>query len=548
MKKCLKQLKSMMMALVIVLSMIMPCVPTMAADLTTTIKVTGIEEGCNVYAYAIAIDAEDANGNHYWKYNTQGGVENRVKDGNISADDMIYFYTNLNLDTTSWNAHTGDGVAVVDKTVLLMNYNSADASYSISNVKPGLYVIAANKETKKYSYTGNVVAVNYQYSGTGIASIADENGVINVVAKKSDDPTLKKEVVENNVAQKHGDAYIGDTVDFKITMTIPSYTGAWLTPQLHYIIADALSEGLTLDEASIKVEGTEINNLFVTNKKQAETSISTSSNGFTLDLYGQDIYQYAGATIEITYQATVNENAKVNFDNEENRASVRYSTVAGGTDLSGSITDTTYHYTFGIDTLVDGTGSNKTTEITKYGIKTTTETENKVVLDGAQFQLYNSDDELLHFNSDGEYDDSSATDYIVTKNGGQLTVTGLDAGTYTLKESKAPIGYALDKTVYTVVITPTYNELTGELKNYTVTISGGGSDAITFTHEKLDNGTISSKDNAANADTFGIINTPLLTLPETGGEGIVVITIIAIIMMSAFGSMFIFLNKKKTAE
>lgn len=52
-----------------------------AADPTTTIQVTGIEEGCNVYAYAVAIDAVDANGNHYWKYNPEGNVESRVKDG-----------------------------------------------------------------------------------------------------------------------------------------------------------------------------------------------------------------------------------------------------------------------------------------------------------------------------------------------------------------------------------------------------------------------------------------------------------------------------------
>ena len=46
--------------------------------------------------------------------------------------------------------------------------------------------------------------INYQYSGTGIASIADENGVIHVAAKKSSDPTMKKEVIENGNAYKYG--------------------------------------------------------------------------------------------------------------------------------------------------------------------------------------------------------------------------------------------------------------------------------------------------------------------------------------------------------
>ena len=66
---------------------------------------------------------------------------------------------------------------------------------------------------------------------------------------------------------------------------------------------------------------------------------------------------------------------------------MKYSTVASGTDMSDPMQDITHHYTFGFDTLVNGTGSEKTTEITKYGVKTTTELDNKVALDGAQFQL-----------------------------------------------------------------------------------------------------------------------------------------------------------------
>lgn len=548
MKQRVRGWKSIIVAMLLVFSMFLPTKTVMAEELTTTIQVTGIEKGCNVYAYAIAIDAVDANGNHYWKYNPEGNVESRVKDGKVDIDDLVYFYMNLNskMGAEDWNAHDGDGAAVVDNTVLKLTYNE-DGSYSVSDVKPGLYVIAANKQVKEFSYSGNVVAVNYQYSGTGIASIADENGVIHVAAKKSSDPTLKKEVMENGTAYKYGDANIGDTVEFKITMTIPDYQGSWLSDKLHYNIKDTLTDGLTLDTSSVKLEGTAVTYLFGTNKKCSSTSITTSANGFTLDLYGEDIYQYAGNTIAITYQAKVNDKAKVNFDSDENKATLKYSTVASGTDMSDPMQDITHHYTFGFDTLVNGTGSKTTTEITKYGVKTTTELDNKVALDGAQFQLFDSNGKQLRFTADGKYttENSGTYDYIVSKNNGQLTATGLDAGTYTLKESKAPLGYALDKTTYTIAITPTYNELTGELKNYTVKVSGATGNSITFTHEKLDNGTINSTDNAANADTFGINNTPLITLPETGGTGIIALTVAAVILMAGFGTMFVSLRKKK---
>ena len=170
---------------------------------------------------------------------------------------------------------------------------------------------------------------------------------------------MKKEVIENGNAYKYGDANIGDTVEFKITMTIPDYQGSWLSDKLHYNIKDSFTDGLTLDVSSIKLEGTSINDLFVTNKKCTSTSITTSTSGFT-------------------YQAQVNDKAKVNFDSDENKATLKYSTVASGTDMSDPMQDITHHYTFGFDTLVNGTGSEKTTEITKYGVKTTTELDNKV--------------------------------------------------------------------------------------------------------------------------------------------------------------------------
>lgn len=110
------------------------------------------------------------------------------------------------------------------------------------------------------------------------------------------------------------------------------------------------------------------------------------------------------------------------------------------------------------------------------------------------------------------------------------------------------MGYALDKTTYTIVITPTYNELTGELKNYTVRVNGATGNSITFTHEKLDNGTINTTDNAANADTFGINNTPLITLPETGGAGMIALTVAASCLNGRIWNNVCFIEKKKTGK
>ncbi len=541
MKKYLKRVKAIVMAFAVTLGAMLPAVSVKAEETTptTTFVISGIEEGSEVHAYAIALDAVDENGNHYWKYTSEGKakIEAAVKSGKFSADDSVWIYTNLNssMDT---NNHDGKGKAVVDETVYQASTDES-GNYIISGVKPGLYVITAYKEDAAVSYNFNIYPANYQYDENGKAYLPES---LSFTVKKSSEPSIEKTVVENETGSKHGDASIGDKVDFKIEVTVPNYADDWNVAGTQFVISDTLSNGLKLDTDSIKIEGTTLADY---SKNCDNTNFTKDTSGFTLDLRGADIYQYRNKTIAITYQAEVTENAKVNFDSDLNVATIRWSSTPGSDDLSQPKESKTYHYTFGIDTLVNGTGSTETTEVTKYGVKTTTVEENKVKLDGAEFQILDKNKNVLYFDDAGKLDPTkSKNDHITSKNGGKLTATGLDAGTYYLKESKAPLGYALDKTEYKIVINPTYNELTGELKNYTVQIGDGDTNSLTFKYEKNDAGNIT----LSNDGTFAINNTPMIQLPETGGVGIIVITIVAVVMMAVFGSVFIALGKKKNKQ
>lgn len=541
MKKYLKRVKAIVMAFAVTLGAMLPAVSVKAEETTptTTFIISGIEEGSEVHAYAIALDAVDENGNHYWKYTTAGQakIETAVKSGKFTTDDSVWIYTHLNSSLDTEN-HDGKGEAVVDETVYQADVNES-GNYIISGVKPGLYVITAYKEDAAVSYNFNIYPANYQYDENGKAYLPES---ISFAVKKSSEPSIEKTVVEDGTGLKHGDASIGDTVGFKIELTVPNYADDWNVDGTRFVISDTLSNGLALDVSSITIEGTTLDNY---TRKSDKTNFATSTSGFKLELRGADIYQYKNSMIVITYQAEVTENAKVNFDSDLNVATIRWSSTPGSEDLSQPKESKTYHYTFGIDTLVNGTGSTETTEVTKYGVKTTTVEDNKVKLDGAEFQLLDADKKVLYFDDTGKLDPThTKNDHITSKNGGKLTATGLDAGIYYLKESKAPLGYALDKTEYKVVIQPIYDELTGELKNYTVQIGDGKTNSLTFKYEKDGAGNII----LSNDGTFAINNTPMIKLPETGGVGIIVITIVAVVMMAVFGSVFIALGKKKNKQ
>lgn len=538
MKKYLKRVKAILMTAAIILGTLLPAMPVMAATTpTTTIKISGLEDAEAAYAYAIAIDAVDDSGNHYWKTTAMSKtiIKSWTDSGKLSVADGITLYTNLN-SGAGGDAHDGNGAAVVD-AIVHTGTDLGGGVYQFTDVKAGLYVITAKQaEDSTATYAYNIYAVNYQYDENGTAYLP---ATVSYALKKTSEPTINKTVEEAGVSAKHGDASIGDEVDFKIEITVPAYEEAWNVDGTRFVITDILTNGLELQEDSIKIEGTSLSSY---SKDCTETTFTTNTTGFTLELRGADIYKYRGATISVTYKATVTSDAKVNFVDDINKATIAWSQAPGSDDLTATKESKTHHYTFGIDTLVNGTGSRETTEVTKYGVKTSTMDDNRVLLDGAEFQVLDSSKNVLYFDDNGKLDPTgTGKDHITSKSGGKLTATGLDAGTYYLKESKAPAGYALDKTEYKVVINPTYDELTGELKNYTVQIGDGTSTTLTFKYEKNDAGNIIFN----NDGTFAINNTPMAQLPETGSVGVIIVTLVAVVMMVVCGVVFLVLGKKK---
>lgn len=255
-------------------------------------------------------------------------------------------------------------------------------------------------------------------------------------------------------------------------------------------------------------------------------TLTLEDNKITLNLKSENALAHKGQEVVITYTAQVTDEAKVNFDPHTNTAKVEFSNDPADSSNTGSKEDKTYHYTFGIDANLMGSitseKNKETRELIKIGEDGETTTINtplgKVVtlshgpLQYAEFSLTNNATKRV-------YTATSGSD-------GQLAFKGLDAGSYTLKETKAPAGYTLNTTEVPVEITATYNT-DGTLASYSITVNNKNTSTYTATYKKTagDPTTVTIDKTNVVENPYGFANTKMTELPSTGGMGTRIFTI-----------------------
>lgn len=238
------------------------------------------------------------------------------------------------------------------------------------------------------------------------------NGEIN--EKNTIKPEVDKEVKENStgVYGKENDATIGDTVEFKSTIT----TGAGFKD---YVLYDKMSTGLTLNSDSIKAYVID-NNDEVAIDEQYYT-VNTNVDGYTFTVTFDNEFiakQPRNTKIVVKYTATLNENATIEGTGNINETKLTY-------DNGTTETKTTTTYTY------------------KFNLKKTDADENEI--EGAEFKLYDKDNKeilvVLENEANSIYRVAVAGETGVTIKVGHATIKGLDAGTYYLEEVVSPEGY-----------------------------------------------------------------------------------------------------------
>lgn len=472
----------------------------------TTISATDVTEGDSV-SYFQLVEWDSTNTD--WKLTTLG------ESCGVTLQNLVDGITEAEATTIANNV-SGTGTA--------MTPDSAGTTFT-ATVAPGLYYLKATPGTdnKDTVYNPAFVSADY-YEGGNVISFSSKYDNSSVM-KKSSVP-FDKDVVG---ADKYIDTKPGDVIPYIIKATIPSYGTSFTNPKFE--ITDTLSAGLELQTPiSVKYGNTTVQ---ATNDDVTITPNGTS--GFTVSFKKDYLTGLAGDTpdVEIKYSAKVTTAATDNVTYMDNKAKLTFSNSPTTTKDQEDITR---HYTFSIDANLNGGnhGNERTRELIKVGVKngeTVTAFTSWVEgqswttykpLAGAEFKLAGNGIEKTY----------------TTLDNGYITFNGLEAGTYTLTETKAPDGYIKDNTSHTVVITPTYSASEPDvLVSYIVTIDGQDS-KYTITNM---NDTVATVETTVDntSMTVPIANTEGAELPSTGGIGTTIFYILGSLLVIGCGIVLI---------
>lgn len=383
------------------------------------------------------------------------------------------------------------------------------------------------------------------------------------VQPKSDVPSVEKKVQEDD-KYKQDDGYgagyndvadwnIGDAVPFKLIGTIPAMDGY---DTYKYIFHDTLSNGLTLNESSVKV--------YVTGTKDAalnsltpltaggDYTLNTSSlsDNCSFEVVFSDLTEVTipegSEFIIVAYTATLNKNAEIGLNGNPNEVYLEFSnnpaqSGAGDNETDETPKDEVIVFTYELDTTkVDG-GSE--------------DPENPTKLQDAQFVLLNSTgDKVAKIDTANKFDgwvdlpagtgEGGAITYedwttyntknpviLTSDDDGLFKVIGLDDGTYKLREIQAPDGFNLLPNDVEVVITATTN-------NGQDWTSGKASEALTKLEVTADSQP-GTGDVISGVAGITIENNKGATLPETGGMGTTVFYVLGGILAVGAGVLLV---------
>ena len=488
----MKKLFAVLLALTLVLSM-----GTMAFAATTgTITIDNAIKDSVYNIYKILDFAPVEGSTTQGRYTVVAAWADFLADG---GDGAAYLKTNAETGTIEWNGEETDA----------RKADLAKAAVAYAKEK-GIKATASKTAAADGDVTFTDVPLGYYAIDTSLGTICALTNVDNTfnAHEKNEKPDIDKYVQEDSEIgnEKDGwgkvnDADIDQVVNYKSTITV----GVGAT---NYVMHDTMESGLTFNnDVVVKLaDGTVVD--------AANYTVTVSpTDGHTFDVAFKNEFIAGlakGTQFTVYYSATLNENAKIVVDGNDN----------------------TVYLSYGEDSTWE-TNEHKTTTYTwKMDVeKFTQDGENRINLANAVFMLLRTEgvkDSAIKFTDVTKeggiptymVDAAGTITEIVTNDGGKFEIVGLDADTYYLHEEAAPAGYNKLADDVEIVVDSTYDE-----KNLKATATVSGVNAEGFIEVENKTGSL---------------------LPETGGIGTTIFYVVGGLLMAA--AFVLLVSKKRMAN
>ncbi|WP_027089887.1 SpaH/EbpB family LPXTG-anchored major pilin [Thomasclavelia saccharogumia] len=500
-------------------------------------SITIAKKGSEFSVYKI-LNAEAKKGQNVFNYtansNFEGFFGNSDYD-NLTIKDIAAMPNELNKRDDNGNITDPITSATTKLTNPLQKYISDmgiepvttiscpnDGSSVTVNLEIGFYLIV---ETGTHSDSASVASKSMLVP---LPMVETTNGTnawnynLNITPK--DEPVnITKKIVEDDNRVDESTNFIGREINYEIKADIPHYDASTDIDSVKYVMTDTLSKGLDFVKGDVEVvvSGGGLEDKTLDEGTDYTINYSEDNKTMTITYTYINIMDYTDVTV--TYAAKLNENALIGGGDlaNPNKIELEYTNNPSTWDTSKP-SDEVKSFTYGVQ------------------INKVDENDNTVKLEGAEFVLLDENHQPIaaYTYKDGKVVVLQNEEVVRTDANGLAYFVGLDAGTYYLRETKAPDGYVLldgDVKLEIRVI----NETTGEAEYYledkllttTASIENGGEIASVPTNSQVAVGTI------GNSEGFN--------LPMTGGAGTWMFTVGGILIMASMITVFVKLRKKE---
>lgn len=458
-------------------------------------------------------------------------VQNAV-EGVINAEDKSYTGTTAQ-DAADWITNEVKGT---DTTTCVA---PGSAAYKIADAVDGLgtHATTNNKTVSGLEHGYWLFVTKADTIGEGEAGTSPIFTVVGdtpvKVTEKTGIPTVEKKIVSDadNKECDAADSQIGQDVTYNLYGTVAENFDKYNT--YYYQFSDQISKGLTLQGAAkvylyankdaAKADLNHAKVTDITNYFTPSTAKAAADGSKTTTWTCNNLKDVEGVTkdscIVVSYTAQINDSAVVGLNNNKegnpNTVTLYYSNNPMTTDHGQTVPDTVRDYTYGL-------------KINKVDLGT------EKALENAQFTITTKGDEsstdVKYVKDDGTLSDTEVV--LSTNRQGVITLTGLDAGVYTVTETSAPSGYtAVDPLTFEIKPTMTADDPGAGLTGLAGTLDPKGQNdkIIAGLNDKSDgkvgdnkldfkDGTLINTDDGTFNITVG--DTKQVGLPLTGLNGV----------------------------